>query len=302
MVMNERRGWGAIVLALTITACGDDQNETVYPGTQTGTGGTSGIGGNGAGGSGAPGGGASDTGGGSGTGGAGTPVPCGPAASQNAQGILTSHPGMTFVLGHDSFELETVNIVPSIAPSGIDTMDVYAELKNVSTEALCYIFSEATLDGLEILVIADTPPHTDEILTTTGSCLLPGETAILNGIQNDIPAATINGATVLSFNLTASESYGVVTVPVDRPTVTASIAPGTLGGDVVSGTVVPQVSIYNYGMSFYARDSRGLIVAELLAFPGELSSLPAGVSIAFSSEESECQFDEYVLIDSWIYE
>lgn len=295
MVRSNRRGWGAIVLALTITACGDDQNDTVYPGTQTGTGGTSGVGGNGAGGTGA-------TGGGSGTGGASTPVACGPAASQNAQGILTSHPGMTFVLGHDSFELETVNIVPSIAPSGIDTVDVYAELRNVGTETLCYIFSDATLDGREILVMADTPPHKDEILTTTGSCLLPGETAILNGIQNDIPAATINAGTVFAFNLTASATPYAVTVPVDRPTVTASIVPGTMGGDVVTGAVVPQVNIYNYGMSFYARDSRGLIVAELLAFPGELGSLPAGVSIAFSSEESECQFDEYVFIDSWIYE
>ena len=90
--------------------------------------------------------------------------------------------------------------------------------------------------------------------------------------------------------------------PTDSPTVEAAIVEGEEGGHLVSGTVTPNAAIYNYGMRFYPPGSRGLLVDELLAFPGELDSLAPGVTVDFASYESECQFGDYVFFQGWIYE
>lgn len=228
--------------------------------------------------------------------------PCGPEAGLNAQGILTSHPAMTFTVDDPSHELETVNIVPYIAPSGIDTLTIYAELTNVGLETRCSYLFDAWLDGYDILVQAETPPFESELFSATDICLAPGDTAVLVGVQNHIPIATVNAATSFELNVrTRSPVYPSYHAS-NAPTLDAVIEEGTSGGHVISGTVVPGVAIYNYSMHFYPRDSRGLLVDELLAFPGDLERLTAGISVEFSTTESECTFDEYVFIHSWIYE
>lgn len=235
-------------------------------------------------------------------GGTGNVAPCGPAPADNAQGILTSHPQLDFDLGHEDFELLTVNIVPSIALSGIDTLDLYAEVMNIGFEDHCSLLFDTRLDGLEIIVLAEAPPHTQEDWTTTHGCLRPGEVGILTGIQNYITADMIEASTSLEFNMTSLPPLNPLSQPIDAPIVDATIVGGEEGGNLVSGTVTPTVPIYNYGMRFYPRDSRGLLVDELLAFPGDLDSLTPGVTLDFASNESGCAFDDYVFLHGWIYE
>lgn len=242
----------------------------------------------------------STTTGGGGTG--NTAAPCGPAPAENSQGILTSHPNLQFDLGHEDFELLTVNILPSIAPSGIDTLDLYAEVRNIGLEDHCSFLFDPRLDGLEILVQLEAPPHRQENYTTTHGCLRPGEVGILTGIQNDISADTIEAATSLAFNMSSLSPLNPLSEPTDSPTVDAMIVEGEEGGNLVSGTVTPNAASFNYSMRFYPRDSRGLLVDELLAFPGDLDSLTAGVTLDFASNESDCQFDDYVFLHGWIYE
>ena len=241
----------------------------------------------------------------SGTTGGGTgnvAAPCGPEPAKNAQGILTSHPNLSIDIGHEDFELLSVTILPYIAASGIDTLDLYAEVMNIGLEDHCSFLFDTRLDGLEIIVLSQTPPHRQEDFTTTHGCLRPGETGILTGIQNDISADMIEAATTLQFNMTSLPPLNPLSEPTDAPTVNAVIAEGAEGGYLVSGTSTPNAAIYNYVMSFYPRDSRGLLVDELLAFPGDLESLTAGITLEFASTESECQFDEYVFLQGWIYE
>lgn len=298
-----KRALASVVALVLVAGCGDEGGAS---GSSTGgsagtTGGTGAAAAGGSGGTGAVG----EVGGSGGTGGTGGTVamlaPCGPEASENAQGVLTSHPAMMFDVGDPDFELETLNIVPSTAPSGIDTLNVYGELTNVGTETRCFLFFDARLDGMEVLVQAEMPPLKEDGYTTTQDCLPPGQTAILVGLQNDIPAATVNAATTFELNMTSMAAFGPLAAALDGPTVEATIEEGTSGGNRVVGTITPNVSSWNYGMRFYPRDSRGLIVDELLAFPGSLGDLVPGVSLDFETLESECQFDEYVFVDSWIY-
>ena len=47
-------------------------------------------------------------------------------------------------------------------------------------------------------------------------------------------------------------------------------------------------------------DSRGLIAAEMLAFPGELETLPAGVPVPYDTPGTECPFEVEYAFQSWI--
>src|SRR5690606_29375046 len=167
---------------------------------------------------------------GNGSGGAMDLPACGPEAAENAQGVLTSHPGLTFDAGHPDFRVDTVNIIPYVAPSGIDTLDMYVELTNVGVEDHCSFLFDARLDGFEIFIQTHTLPVTREGFTVTSGCTRPGDTAILVGLQNDLSPEMIDAATSLELNMTTLVPLDPLSLPTDAPIVDATLEEGPTGG------------------------------------------------------------------------
>jgi hypothetical protein len=143
-------------------------------------------------------------------------------------------------------------------------------------------------------------PHFDEVVTSvTSECIAPGEVGVLAGVQRGITAEDLAAATSLGIDL---EPFGIgtTTVATNGPMVTASVVMAAAGGWALGGQVTPRETIRNYGIRVYARDDRGLLFAELLAFPGELGTLAAGAPVSFETQPADCQFGSHLLFDSWI--
>ena len=215
-------------------------------------------------------------------------------------GTLTTYPNITHSVTPVGMAIKTLNftVTEDGDPRG-PLLRMFAEIENDSAQMECQFLPDIFL-GLEDLVgLVDTPPYHGEITTTTTTdCLAPGETGVLMAVQRGISVDDLQMASTLTIALNPNnlQEYSPAN---EGPDITAAIAQ-TADGWTLSGTLTPTTTIWNYGMTVYPRDARGVLVAELLAFPGSLDTLPAGVPVPFETEAAECDFDDYLLFDTWI--
>lgn len=245
----------------------------------------------------------SSTGGG---GGSATAEACGPAASMNADGILTAYPDISVsVTPAADFKVTSFNFM--VIDDGDERgplLKFFAEVKNTSTKMHCQFLPNIALDGTEIVTLAYGPPKHLKIgttvFTTVDECIDPGESVVLSGVQRGVTEADLKAASVLSIepgpsNLESSE-YVLATPPTIQDAEVAMSDDGYL----LKGTAAYSTAIYNQGIRVYPRDSRKLIVDELLAFPGNLEEHAAGSTAPFETEATPCAFQEYELFQTWI--
>ena len=235
-----------------------------------------------------------------GNGGSGPAQSCsGPAASM-VSGTLTTYPNITPIVSPLGMTLETLNFtVTEDGDSRGPLVQMFAEIQNNSAQRECQFLPDVSLDFRELIGLVETPPYHGEITTTTiTDCLAPGETGVLMAVQRGISLDDLEMASTLTIALGPNnlQEYSPAT---DGPDITTAIMQ-TADGWTLSGMLTPTTTIWNYGMTVYPRDARGVLVAELLAFPGNLDTLVAGVPVPFETEAADCDFDDYHLFDSWI--
>jgi len=215
-------------------------------------------------------------------------------------GTLTTFPNISVSITPVGFAVKTLNFVVTEDgdPRG-PLLEMFAEIQNNSPQIECRFLPDILLEFEELIGLVETPPYHGELLATTVSdCLSPGEIGVLPAVQRGITLADLQMATTLTIDLSPA-NLDTFSPATDGPDITANVAQSG-GGWTLSGTLTPTTTIWNYGMNVYPRDARGVLVAELLAFPGNLDTLPAGVPVPFETEAAPCSFDDYLLFDSWI--
>ncbi len=298
---------------LSTLGCGGDDSSPNNPGPSgdsgsSGSAGTSGTSGamsdGGSGGSGATGG----SGAAGGSGGTGMAAQaCGPEASMNAAGILTAYPNISVtVTPATDFEISSFNftVTDDGDPRG-PLLEFFADLKNIGTALHCQFLPMVVLDGEEIITLVYGPPKHlkigDTVFTTVDTCIGPGESAVMSGVQRGVTEADLEAATSLTIDPAPSDLDNEY-LPAMPPMIQdAEVAPSG-DGFLLKGTVSYTQAVRNQGIRVYPRDSRQLLVGELLAFPGDLGTHAAGSTAPFETEATPCSFTEYELFQSWINE
>jgi hypothetical protein len=291
---------------LTALGCSDD-GATNNPGGAAGSAGTgAGTGGSataGSGGSSMNSAGSDTAGGGSG---GSMPKACGPDASMNADGALTAYPniGVTVTPATD-FKITSFNfvVIEDDDPRG-PLLKFFAELKNVGQGLQCNFLPSVHLDAKEIITLAYGPPRHlkigDTVFTTVDECMGPGESVVLSGVQRGITEAALKTAVKLTVEPGPSNTETTVYLAADPPDILTPEVVSSTDGFGLKGTASYTKALHNHGIRVYPRDSRKLIVGELLAFPGDLGAHAAGSMTPFETNTTTCSFEQYELFQSWI--
>ncbi len=301
------------LLAFTVACSGDDGGDGGMPST-TSTGGAVGSSGGAASGGAAAGG--TDSSGGStaiggavgGTGGLPEPEPtadsCGPEASV-VDGVLTAFPHIEVsVTPETDFALKSFNFtVKEDGDSRGPLLSLYAEMENIGTGLKCKFIPEVYLDFTEIITLADGPAYHltigSTMFSTTDECIRPGESVVLGGVQRGVTEEDLMNAMRLTIDAGSTnyptDEYNIA-VP---PSVEADVVE-TDNGYAVAGNLTYVDTIYNQAVYVFPKDARGLIVDELVAFPGDLGTHFAGSTAPFETESTSCRFVDYELYQTWI--
>jgi hypothetical protein len=243
-----------------------------------------------------------------GAGGMPTPEACGPAASLNAQGALSAYPNISVtVVPATDFAVTSFNFrVIEDGDARGPLLKLFVELKNIGAGLQCKFIPDVTLDGKEIVTTSYGPAKHLKIGTTIFStvdpCIEPGQTAVLSGVQRGITEDKLKLATNLSIQPNPSNLSTTEYLPATPPTIaSAQVVPSQANdGYLLKGNVSYTNAVHNQGIRVYPRDSRKLLVDELLAFPGNLGAHAAGSSAPFETNATPCAFEDYLLFQSWI--
>lgn len=243
-----------------------------------------------------------------GSGGAGTTMPktCGPDASMNADGALTAYSniGVTVTPAAD-FKVTSFNfvVIEDDDPRG-PLLKFFAELKNVGQGLHCNFLPSVHLDAKEIITLAYGPPRHlkigDTVFTTVDECMGPGESVVLSGVQRGIDEADLKTAAKLTIEPEPSNTETTVYLLADPPDILTPEVVSSADGFALKATASYTTALHNHGIRVYPRDSRKLIVGELLAFPGDLGAHAAGSMTPFETTATSCGFEEYELYQTWI--
>lgn len=234
------------------------------------------------------------------------PKACGPDASMNADGALTAYPniGVTVTPATD-FKITSFNfvVIDDDDPRG-PLLKFFAELKNVGQGLHCNFLPSVHLDAKEIITLAYGPPRHlkigDTVFTTVDECMSPGESVILSGVQRGITEANLKAAVKLTVEPEPSNTETTVYLAADPPDILTPEVVSLADGFGLKGTASYTKALHNHGIRVYPRDSRKLIVGELLAFPGDLGSHAAGTMTPFETSSTPCSFEQYELYQTWI--
>ncbi len=222
-----------------------------------------------------------------------------------SRGELTAYPNIRLEVLSPEFSVRSLNyVVKTDSDVRGPLMVAYIEVENTGGGNECDFLPDVRLDGfLELVALIETPPHytVEWESTVTNDCLLPGETGVIRALERGISVEDLESARSLSLDM------GQGNLRTGRRASATSLANVEIGvveagGFGLSGTVTPSQPIRNYAIRVYPRDSRGLIIGQLLAFPNELESLPRFVDAPFETDGVGCSFSDYLIYESWILE
>lgn len=232
----------------------------------------------------------------------GPPVTCGEGApaSTNAQNVLTNFPGISWSSIPSHIVPVTANFTLTDDGGSRPLFEIFVELRNASFESQCDFIPDVTLNGKEIVGLVETPPHQDTMFDFNNDCLSRGDIGVYRGVSRSITESDLGPGSTLFFDADPS-SFSRGTPLTSMPTLEGlSVTEVEGGGYGLTGTLRPHRTIYNYGLRVYPRDERGLLVNELVAFPNELETLPAGSSWPFATDGTPCEFGDYQYFQGWI--
>ena len=222
------------------------------------------------------------------------------AARVNAQGILTNRPDVSWLLASSPLTPISATFVLTNDGGTRPFFELFIEVRNDGTRSYCDFVPAVELDGVDIIGLIDTPPHRDSDFDFNNDCLSPGDVGVMRGVSRDVTEANFGSGSLLSFDAgesTFSEGIPLTAQPTLQGERVEAVPDGGFG---LVGTVLPHRSIYNYALLVYPRDSRGLLVDELQAYPNELETLPAGSRWDFATDGTECTFAMDRRFQSWI--
>jgi len=232
---------------------------------------------------------------------AGPVVPVGcesPAAVVNADGVLSAYPDIYYSVYPFGFELLSANfrVTEDGDPRG-PLIELWAEIRNNTSNTECTFLPDVSLAYMPLIGLVEAPAHVSMLSRVTSDCLSPGEVGVLNAVERGIDQADLDAALTLSIDM----------MPNTFTTYTRAVGPALVGsvdqtaeGWLVRGQITVPSTLYNYGLRLYPRDNRGLIIDELLAFPGDLDTLVSGTTVSYETSATRCPFDDYVYFQSWI--
>jgi hypothetical protein len=226
-----------------------------------------------------------------------------PPASVNADGVLSAYPSVSYEVDF-GYRIDTVGVkVTDDGDTRGPLFELFAEVTNTGSTTRCGFLPDVYLDFTELISLVRADKYYSD-LGILYDCIAPGETAVLTALERGLDETNLVAGSTLSITMEPF-NFGTYTRATDGPYIADdAIAfgpdPYGLEGYGVDGTLTMETTIYNYGLRAFPRDSRGVIVDELLAFPGDLDTLSAGSSIEFSTERTGCDFPEYRAIHSWL--
>lgn len=229
-----------------------------------------------------------------------------PPAVVNPDGVLTPFPHIRYSISPSGFEIVSANfVVEHDGDTRGPLLSAYFEIRNGGAYVDCDIGADVYLDFRDLVGIVEGEPYyqrigTGPLFTVTSDCIAPGRSGVLHAVQRGIDETDLALTGDLSITLDIYRSSVVVYTPAgDGPLVDVSVRP-VEGGYGVGGTITLQRTLHNYAMRFYPRDSRGVIVDELLAFPGHLEILPIASTQPFETLGTPGPIESYLFFDSWI--
>lgn len=221
-----------------------------------------------------------------------------PDAVMTSSGVLTAYPGIDYVAQEPGeFRIVSANfVITEDDDSRGDLVEIFVVMESLLSEEKCTFFPELRLDGVDLLGQVQGPPHftTQFESTVTTPCLPARGRVVVRGLARGIEPSTASRMTVALDPGSFSRHEAAV-----EPARTERIV-NVEGEYLVEGEVTPHVELRNYSLKIYGVDSRGLIAAEMLAFPGELETLPAGVPVPYDTPGTECPFEVEYAFQSWI--
>ncbi len=222
-----------------------------------------------------------------------------PDAVRTSNGVLTPYPDINYVNLDSDFRLVSANfvIMPSDDPRG-NLVEVFVEVDNLRGTESCNFLPDFEFNGVDLLGTVEAPPHFPEFGSTVPtSCIPAGGRGVLRGLARGIDPND-GGSLTVDMNPADFQRYNRAAI---EPSRTEDIVEEE-GIFRLEGTMTPHIALRNYSLRVYPLDERGVIVDELLAFPGELESLPAGVAVPFSTGGVGCPFETAHAFQGWIQE
>jgi hypothetical protein len=230
-----------------------------------------------------------------------------PPATINPDGVLTPFPYLAFRVVPPEFRIVTANFtVTHDGDSRGPLLEMLLEVENAGTEIECGFVPDVYLDFTEVVTQVTADPFYDvyssgTVSTVTNECIPPGGVGVMRGVQRGVDEADLAAALTLDVDARPLRIGIDHQSPSDEPLLEPTVAP-VPGGFGVTGRMTPVRAIRNYGLRVYARDARGVLFTELLAFPGELAPLAAGLPQEFATTAATRGFTDYRAYQSWITE
>jgi hypothetical protein len=180
-------------------------------------------------------------------------------------------------------------------------LEMFGEVVNDTGRTECAFLPDVTLDFEEVITLVEAPAHFgDVVMSVTSDCLGVGDTGVLTGVARGITQADLAAATSLTI-LVEPNTFDTYQHATGGPTLSMPEVGEVAGGGIgLRGRLLVAQAIYNYGLKVYPRDSRGVLIDELMAFPNELDPLAAGSTIDFETDGTDCTFEDYLYFQSWI--
>jgi len=314
--LGSRAGMVAAVLTATLTSgCKDDGGAGTggtggyqqagtggesggSGGTTTGTGGHDGM--NGTGGTSGTGGTTTGTGGGGGAAACTAPSVAG-NASMNADGVLTNYPQLRFTnLGGDIqitsayFKLEVL--------TSFNSVQVWGDVRNSGTRQLCIpLVDTFNIGSQSLIVVVEGKAYLDSFSSVSDVCIEPGATAVYSGIQNQVSATVLSGASGVSYKMSGLTLTPAPTPhPLDPLVISEAPKQVSLGWALAGRMQAGSDGIYNLAVDVFIRDANGLLYDDTSAFPYDLADIPALTTFDFESGSVDSKFCAYERFESFI--
>jgi hypothetical protein len=208
-------------------------------------------------------------------------------------GTLTTTPDIAWRLTPTDFRFLTMNLDEQ--DTGVVLL---AEVRNDGSTTRCDFFPQVTAgSGPRFAASLHTAPRFTLATGITTDCLGPGETGVLAAF-GDASLAEVRAARIVDVQLMPSD-FGAPTDAMGAFVEGERIV-DVPGGARVEGTLVAELAVENLFYRAYARDARGVIVAELTATPGDLDPIARGSRIPFTTRTFGCPITEVWSYLSWI--
>ncbi len=225
----------------------------------------------------------------------GPPPGCDIRPVSAVEGTLTTTPDIAWRLTPTGFRFLTINMAEE--PGGGVT--ILAEVRNDSSETQCNYSPRVTVGSRPALpAFMRTAPRFTVSETFTSACLAPGEVGVLQASSSTTSLAQIREARILDVQLMPRD----LGAPTDArgAFVEGERIVNVPSGARVEGTLVADLAVENVFYAAYARDARGVLVAEFIAAPGDLDPIARGSRIPFETRVFGCPITEVQSYLSWI--